>query len=72
MKDVEDTIANYVFQVQSGSARASDLDNKDRRHYNAKLLGLHETYHIICISFDVIFNEGIDNMFGDLDFPEKK
>ena len=68
MKKVEDTTADYMFRAQAAMSNASDLDNKDRRYYNAKLLGFHETYHIICISMDVIFNEGIVSMLGDLDF----
>ena len=68
MKNVEDTTADYMFRSQAAMSNSSDLDNKDRRYYNAKLLGFHETYHIICISIDVIFEENVDKMFGDLDF----
>jgi len=60
MKNVEDTTADYMFRSQAATSNASDLDNKDRRYYNAKLVGLHETYHIICISLDVIFEEFCD------------
>ncbi len=66
MKNVEDTQTDYILQAQA--AMSGGLDDKSRRHYHAKLVGLHETYHIICISMDVIFNEGMDEMFGDLDF----
>ncbi len=69
MKKVEDTTANYILQAQA--AMSAGLNDKSRRHYHAKLVGLHETYHIICISMDVIFNEGIDEMFRDLDFDNR-
>ncbi len=68
MKNAEDTTTDYILQAQAATT-PSGFDDKRRRYYNAKLVGLHETYHIICISIDVIFNEGMDSMFKDLDFP---
>lgn len=61
MKKVEDTTADYILRSQVAMSNASDLDNQDRRYHNAKLVGLLETYHIICISIDVIFNESMDD-----------
>lgn len=68
MKKVEDTTADYILQGQA--AMSGGLNDKRRYYYNAKLVGLLETYHIICVSIDVIFEENMDNMFGNLDFSE--
>ena len=57
MRNVEDTTADYLFKIRAMAISAGE-DNKE---YNAKLMGLLETYHIICISVDVMFNESMDN-----------
>lgn len=68
MKNVEDTQTDYILRAQA--TMSGGLDDKNRHYYNAKLVGLNETYHIICISIDVIFQESMDVMFKDLDFSE--
>ncbi len=35
-------------------------------------LGFHETYYIICTSWDVRFRENMDSMFGNADLDEKR
>lgn len=70
MKNVEDTTTDYMLRAQA--AMSGGLDDKSRRHYNAKLVGLLETYHIICISIDVIFNENMDNMFENLNYGDEE
>lgn len=36
-----------------------------------KRLGFHETYYIICTSWDVRFREKLEYMFGNTDINEK-
>ena len=55
MKPVEDTTADYLFKIRAASV------GEDNKEYNAKRMGLLETYHIICISVDVMFSESMDN-----------
>lgn len=50
-----------------------DVEDLSQYSYEERTqrLGFHETYYIICTSWDVRFREDLEYMFGNTDFNEK-
>ncbi len=57
MKNVDKSFQIRAILGKLRARNSSNINEGPMYEYNLKLLGLYETYHIICISAEVEFNE---------------